>query len=137
MERRLAKAFLAGDCSIADIAVYPWIRVALNSMARNTPDLVGGTPNVRLVRRSSCCPARAARAMIITLHNRWAVWNAAIAAPYLLRNNRRRIGGQGTSPKEQKTQQSPALGASHSASGACVKPLACVPLTSSQLALPT
>lgn len=48
MERQLReKAFLAGEYSIADIAVYPWIRVALDSMARNTPDLVGETPNVR------------------------------------------------------------------------------------------
>ncbi|HOY76467.1 MAG TPA: glutathione S-transferase N-terminal domain-containing protein [Hyphomonadaceae bacterium] len=48
MERRLEeKAFLAGEYSIADIAVFPWIRVALDSMVRNTPDLVGETPNVR------------------------------------------------------------------------------------------
>lgn len=48
MERRLAeKAFLAGDYSIADIAVFPWVRVALDSMARNIPDLVGETPNLR------------------------------------------------------------------------------------------
>ena len=48
MERRLGeKAFLAGEYSIADIAVFPWIRVALDSMARNTPHLVGEAPNVR------------------------------------------------------------------------------------------
>ncbi len=48
MERRLAeKTFLAGDYSIADIAVLPWIRVALDSMVRNIPDLVGETQNLR------------------------------------------------------------------------------------------
>lgn len=48
MERRLAeRAFLAGDYSIADIAVFPWIRVALDSMIRNFPDLVGETANLR------------------------------------------------------------------------------------------
>lgn len=48
MERQLAaKAFLAGEYSIADIAVFPWIRVALDSMVRNFPDLTGETPNVR------------------------------------------------------------------------------------------
>lgn len=48
MERRLAEhAFLAGDYSIADIAVFPWIRVALDSMIRNFPELVGETPNLR------------------------------------------------------------------------------------------
>jgi GSH-dependent disulfide-bond oxidoreductase len=48
LERRLAeKAFLAGDYSIADIAVFPWIRVALDSMVRNFPDLVGETPSIR------------------------------------------------------------------------------------------
>lgn len=48
MERRLAEhAFLAGDYSIADIAVFPWIRVALDSMIQKFPDLVGETANVR------------------------------------------------------------------------------------------
>lgn len=48
MERRLAdREFLAGDYSIADIAVFPWIRVALDSMAQNFPDLVGDTANIR------------------------------------------------------------------------------------------
>lgn len=48
MERRLAEhAFLAGVYSIADIAVFPWIRVALDPMARDFPDLVGETHNVR------------------------------------------------------------------------------------------
>lgn len=48
MERRLAdRKFLAGDYSIADIAVFPWIRVALDSMAQNFPDLVGETANIR------------------------------------------------------------------------------------------
>ena len=48
MERRLAEhAFLAGDYSIADIGVFPWIRVALDSMIRNFPELVGETPNLR------------------------------------------------------------------------------------------
>jgi GST-like protein len=48
LERRLAeRAFLAGDYSIADIAVFPWIRVALDSMVRNFPDLVGETPSIR------------------------------------------------------------------------------------------
>lgn len=48
MERRLAdRKFLAGDYSIADIAVFPWIRVALDSMAQNFPDLVGDTANIR------------------------------------------------------------------------------------------
>lgn len=48
MERRLAEhAFLAGDYSIADIAVFPWIRVALDSMIQTFPDLVGETPNLR------------------------------------------------------------------------------------------
>lgn len=48
LERRLAEhAFLAGAYSIADIAVFPWIRVALDSMIRNFPDLVGETANVR------------------------------------------------------------------------------------------
>lgn len=48
MEKRLAdRTFLAGDYSIADIAVFPWIRVALDSMAQNFPDLVGDTANIR------------------------------------------------------------------------------------------
>jgi GST-like protein len=48
MEARLAEeAYLAGDYSIADIAAYPWIRVALDPMARARPDLIGGTPNIR------------------------------------------------------------------------------------------
>lgn len=48
LEKRLAeKAFLAGEYSIADIAVFPGIRVALDSMARNSPDLVEETPNVQ------------------------------------------------------------------------------------------
>ncbi len=48
MERRLAEhAYLAGDYSIADVAAFPWVRVALDSMARNFPDLVGETPNLR------------------------------------------------------------------------------------------
>lgn len=48
LERRLSQeAFLAGDYSIADIAVFPWIRVALDSMVSNFPDLVGETPSIR------------------------------------------------------------------------------------------
>lgn len=48
MERRLGEArFLAGDYSIADIAVFPWIRAALDPMASARPDLVGDTPNIR------------------------------------------------------------------------------------------
>jgi len=48
LERRLSQeAFLAGDYSIADIAVFPWIRVALDSMVRDFPDLVGETPSIR------------------------------------------------------------------------------------------
>lgn len=48
LERRLAeRAFLAGDYSIADIAVFPWIRVALDSIIRNSPDHVGETPSIR------------------------------------------------------------------------------------------
>lgn len=48
MERSLAeKPFLASEYSIADIAVFPWIRVALDSIAQNTPQLVGETPNIR------------------------------------------------------------------------------------------
>jgi GST-like protein len=48
MERRLAEAdYLAGAYSIADIAVFPWMRVALDSMAETYPDLVGETPAIR------------------------------------------------------------------------------------------
>jgi GST-like protein len=48
LERRLSQeAFLAGDYSIADIAVFPWIRVALDSMVRDFPDLVGETASIR------------------------------------------------------------------------------------------
>jgi GST-like protein len=48
MEQRLSQhAYLAGDYSIADIAVFPWIRVALDPMAKARPDLVGVTPHVR------------------------------------------------------------------------------------------
>ena len=48
LDRRLSEVpYLAVEYSIADIAVFPWIRVALDSMVRNTPDLVGETPNVR------------------------------------------------------------------------------------------
>ncbi|MDP3738898.1 MAG: glutathione S-transferase N-terminal domain-containing protein [Hyphomonadaceae bacterium] len=48
LERRLAeRAFLAGDYSIADIAVFPWIRVALDSMVRTFPGLVGETASIR------------------------------------------------------------------------------------------
>jgi GST-like protein len=48
MEKRLGEArYLAGDYSIADIAVFPWIRVALEPMATARPDLVGETPNIR------------------------------------------------------------------------------------------
>jgi len=48
MEQRLSEqAYLAGAYSIADIAVFPWIRVALEPMATARPDLVGVTPNIR------------------------------------------------------------------------------------------
>jgi GST-like protein len=48
MERRLAEnVFLAGEYSIADVAVFPWIRVALDSIVRNFPDPTGETPNLR------------------------------------------------------------------------------------------
>lgn len=48
LEARLAEAaYLAGAYSIADIAVYPWIRAALDSMARARPELIGDTPNIR------------------------------------------------------------------------------------------
>jgi GST-like protein len=48
MERRLAEyPFLAGAYSVADIATFPWIRVALDSIGQKSPDLVGETPNVR------------------------------------------------------------------------------------------
>lgn len=48
MERRFGEtAFLAGDYSIADIAVFPWVRVALDSLARDFPGNVGETPAVR------------------------------------------------------------------------------------------
>lgn len=48
MEQRLSEhAHLAGDYSIADIAVFPWIRVALEPMATARPDLVGPMPHVR------------------------------------------------------------------------------------------
>lgn len=48
MDKRLSEAaYLAGAYSIADIAVFPWIRVALEPMATALPDLVGPTPNIR------------------------------------------------------------------------------------------
>lgn len=48
METRLGEArYLAGDYTIADIAVFPWIRAALDPMARARPELVGETPNIR------------------------------------------------------------------------------------------
>ena len=48
MDKRLSEApYLAGAYSIADIAVFPWIRVALEPMATARPDLVGATPHVR------------------------------------------------------------------------------------------
>ena len=48
MDKRLSESvYLAGDYSIADIAVFPWIRVALEPMASAWPDLVGVTPHVR------------------------------------------------------------------------------------------
>jgi GST-like protein len=48
MDKRLSEsAYLAGGYSIADIAVFPWIRVALEPMATARPDLVGATPNIR------------------------------------------------------------------------------------------
>lgn len=48
MEQRLSEhTYLAGDYSIADIAVFPWITVALEPMASARPDLVGATPHVR------------------------------------------------------------------------------------------
>lgn len=48
MDKRLSEAaYLAGAYSIADIAVFPWIRVALEPMATARPDLVGATPHIR------------------------------------------------------------------------------------------
>jgi GST-like protein len=48
MDKRLSEsAYLAGAYSIADIAVFPWIRVALEPMATARPALVGATPHVR------------------------------------------------------------------------------------------
>lgn len=48
MDKRLSEtAYLAGAYSIADVAVFPWIRVALEPMATARPDLVGLTPHVR------------------------------------------------------------------------------------------
>jgi GST-like protein len=48
LDKRLSEAaYLAGDYSIADIAVFPWIRVALEPMAKARPDLVGATPHIR------------------------------------------------------------------------------------------
>ena len=48
MDKRLSEAaYLAGEYSIADIAVFPWIRVALEPMATAQPDLVGATPHIR------------------------------------------------------------------------------------------
>ncbi|KAF0186543.1 MAG: glutathione S-transferase N-terminal domain-containing protein [Hyphomonadaceae bacterium] len=48
METRLGvEPYLAGTYSIADIAVFPWIRVALDPMARARPELIGETPNIR------------------------------------------------------------------------------------------
>lgn len=48
MDQRLSEqAYLAGDYSIADIATFPWIRVALEPMASARPDLVGPTPHIR------------------------------------------------------------------------------------------
>lgn len=48
MEQRLSEqAYLAGAYSIADIAVFPWIRVALDPIAKARPDLVGATPHIR------------------------------------------------------------------------------------------
>jgi len=48
MDKRLSEsAYLAGAYSIADIAVFPWIRVALEPMATARPDLVGAMPHIR------------------------------------------------------------------------------------------
>lgn len=48
MERRLSeRPYLAGDYSIADIAVFPWIWVALEPMAAARPDLIGAMPHIR------------------------------------------------------------------------------------------
>lgn len=48
LDKRLSDAvYLAGACSIADIAVFPWMRVALEPTAKARPDLVGATPHIR------------------------------------------------------------------------------------------
>lgn len=48
MDKQLSEsAYLAGDYSIADIAVFPWIRVALEPMAAARPDLVAATAHIR------------------------------------------------------------------------------------------
>jgi len=48
LDKRLSgEAYIAGAYSIADIAVFPWIRAALEPMARAWPELVGATPHIR------------------------------------------------------------------------------------------
>jgi len=48
LDKRLSEeVYVAGDYSIADIAVFPWIRVALEPIAKGRPDLVGATPHIR------------------------------------------------------------------------------------------
>lgn len=47
MDKRLSEApYLAGDYSIADIAVFPWIRAALEPMRQARPDLIGDTLSI-------------------------------------------------------------------------------------------
>lgn len=48
MDRRLeASPFLAGDYSIADMASYPWIAVALDAICNARPEIAGEARHVR------------------------------------------------------------------------------------------
>lgn len=48
LDRRLEEApFLAGDYSIADMASYPWVLVAIDSLCQARPEITGDATHVR------------------------------------------------------------------------------------------
>lgn len=48
MDDHLASsAFLAGEYSIADMAAFPWLRVALSSICQSRPEIAGEGHNIR------------------------------------------------------------------------------------------